>query len=69
MVVMRVGDKVMATIFPSHLNDTTKLECAPASMALVIHRHCSKSSVAQNGCDSMPSSSLADDCDHFWGLL
>ena len=29
-------------LFPSHLNnDTTKEECVPTSIALVIRRHCS----------------------------
>ena len=29
--------------FPSHLNDdTTKQECAPGSMALVVCRHCNR---------------------------
>ena len=38
-----MGIKSWQLFFPSNLNDdTTKLECAPASLALVLHRHCSR---------------------------
>ena len=37
-----LGIKSWQLLFPSHLNDdTTKQEYAPASMALVVRRHCS----------------------------
>jgi hypothetical protein len=40
--VWGLGIKSWKLLFPSHLNDdTTKRECAPASMALVVRRHCS----------------------------
>ena len=41
MLIRGLGIKSGQLFFPSHLNDTTKYECAPASVALVVHRQSS----------------------------